>query len=201
MKQISVAIVGAGSRGRGYADYILQHPQVAKVVAVAEPDVARRNRLLKGHDVAPENIFDTYQDMLKCPKLADAVLICTQDQLHVEPTVAFAEKKYDILLEKPMAVDEEGCRQICEAVTKNGVIFGVCFVLRYSPYYRKLRELLQSGVIGELVTFRHLEKVGYWHQAHSFVRGSWRNSGESCPMLLNYQNEHNHISLIHLHIL
>ena len=184
MKPITVAIVGAGSRGHGYANYALRHPDSIKVVAVADPDDFRRNRVAREHNIAPENIFNTYQEMLERPRLADAVIIATQDQLHVEPTVAFAAKKYHILLEKPMAVTEAGCRQICDAVNAAGVVFGVCFVLRYSPYYRKLRELLQSGVIGELVTFRHIEKVGYWHQAHSFVRGNWRNSEESCPMLL-----------------
>ena len=184
MKPITVAIIGAGSRGHGYANYALCHPETIKVVAVADPDDFRRNRIVREHNIAPENVFNTYQEMLERPRLADAVIIGTQDQLHVEPTVAFAEKKYHILLEKPMATDEEGCRKICDAVNKAGIVFGVCFVLRYSPYYRKLRELLHSGVIGELVTFRHIEKVGYWHQAHSFVRGNWRNSGESCPMLL-----------------
>ena len=184
MKPITVAIIGAGSRGHGYANYALRHPDTIKVVAVADPDEFRRNRIAREHNIAPENIFNTYQEMLERPKLADAVIIGTQDKLHVEPTVAFAAKKYHILLEKPMATNEEDCRKICDAVNNAGIVFGVCFVLRYSPYYRKLRELLQSGVIGELVTFRHIEKVGYWHQAHSFVRGSWRNSSESCPMLL-----------------
>lgn len=184
MKPITVAIVGAGSRGHGYASYALRHPETIKVVAVADPDDFRRNRIVREHNIAPENIFNTYQEMLERPRLADAVIISTQDKLHVEPTVAFAAKKYHILLEKPMATTEEDCRKICDAVNEAGVVFGVCFVLRYSPYFRKLRELIHSGVIGELVTFRHIEKVGYWHQAHSFVRGNWRNSTESCPMLL-----------------
>ena len=183
-KPITVAIVGAGSRGHGYASYALHHPDTIKVVAVADPDDFRRSRVAREHNIAPENVFHTYQDMLERPRLADAVIIATQDQLHVDPTVAFAAKKYHILLEKPMAVTEADCHRICDAVNAAGIVFGVCFVLRYTPYYRKLRELLQSGVIGELITFRHIEKVGYWHQAHSFVRGNWRNTAESCPMLL-----------------
>ena len=184
MPPLTVAIVGAGSRGYGYGNYILHHPDEAKVVAVADPDDFRRNRMKKLHGIKDENCFSDFREMLSRPRLADAVIIATQDQLHVEPTVAFAKQNYHILLEKPMATDEDGCRQICDAVSKSSGIFGVCFVLRYSPYFRKLRELIHSGVIGELITFRHIEKVGYWHQAHSFVRGNWRNSTESCPMLL-----------------
>lgn len=184
MKQITVAVVGAGSRGYGYANYASAHKENIKVVAVADPDDFRRNRLASVHNIPAENVFNTYQEMLEKPRLADAVIIATQDKMHLEPVIGFAAKKYDILLEKPMATTAEECIKICEAVKDAGVIFGVCFVLRYTPYFRKLRELLHSGVIGELVTFRHLEKVGYWHQAHSFVRGNWRNSAESSPMIL-----------------
>ena len=93
MKPITVAIVGAGSRGHGYASYALRHPETIKVVAVADPDDFRRNRIVREHNIAPENIFNTYQEMLERPRLADAVIISTQDKLHVEPTVAFAAKK------------------------------------------------------------------------------------------------------------
>ena len=184
MKQVTVAIVGAGSRGHGYANYILKHPDTVKVVAVAEPIEYRRNRLAKEHNIPAENVFNTYQEMLTRPKLADAVIIATQDQMHIEPALGFAAKKYDILLEKPMAVTADECSRICQAVKEAGIIFGVCFVLRYTPHFRKMRELIQSKVVGDVVTFRHLEKVGFWHQAHSFVRGNWRNTSESCPMIL-----------------
>ena len=184
MKPVTIAIVGAGSRGTGYANYVLAHPEEAKVVAVADPDDFRRNRIAEAHNIPQENVFHTYQEMLTRPKLADAVIIATQDKMHLEPTLGFAAKKYNVLLEKPMATTAEECRSICKAVKDAGVIFGVCFVLRYTPYFRKLRELIHSGAIGELVTFRHIEKVGFWHQAHSFVRGNWRNSVESSPMIL-----------------
>ena len=184
MYPITVAIIGAGSRGRGYGNFALRNPDKMKVVAVADPDDFRRNRMVEAHNIPENNIFRDYREMLDRPRLADAVIIATQDKLHVEPTVEFAKRDYHILLEKPMAVDEAGCRKICDAVNRSKGIFGVCFVLRYSAYFRKLRELIHSGIIGELVTFRHIENVGYWHQAHSFVRGNWRNSAESCPMLL-----------------
>ena len=184
MKPITVAIVGAGSRGYGYSNYVLNHKETVKVVAVADPDEFRRNRIAATHQIPAENIFHSYQEMLTKPKLADAVIIATQDKMHLEPVLGFAAKKYAILLEKPMATTAEECIQIAKAVKDAGIIFGICFVLRYAPYFRKLREILHSGAIGELVTFRHLEKVGYWHQAHSFVRGNWRNTAESSPMIL-----------------
>ena len=83
-----------------------------------------------------------------------------------------------------MAQTEEECRKIVKAAIDNQVLFSVCHVLRYTPYTKKLKELLTSGVIGEIVTVRHLEPVAYWHQAHSFVRGNWRNKSESNFMLM-----------------
>ena len=82
---------------------------------------------------------------------------------------------YHILLEKPMAPNAADCRRIVAAAQANGVIFAVCHVLRYTTYTQKLKELVDSGRLGEIVSIQHLEPVGFWHQAHSFVRGNWRN--------------------------
>ena len=116
--------------------------------------------------------------------MADAVIICTQDAMHAEPAVAFAKKGYAILLEKPMAPNEADCRRIVEAVKANGILFAVCHVMRYTRYTQMLKQVVDSGAIGEVVSLQHLEPVGYWHQAHSFVRGNWRNEQESSFMLL-----------------
>jgi predicted dehydrogenase len=83
-----------------------------------------------------------------------------------------------------MAPDIEGCKRITKAVVENDVILSVGHVLRYTKYTQKLKELLDSGVIGDIVSLQRLEPVGYWHQAHSFVRGNWRREDESSFMLL-----------------
>ena len=113
-----------------------------------------------------------------------AVVIATQDQYHVEPAIAFAHLKFNILLEKPMAVNEEDCKRITKAVEENNVKLAVCHVLRYSIYTQKLKELLKSGLIGNIINIQHLEPVGYFHYAHSYVRGKWANENTSSPMLL-----------------
>ena len=134
--------------------------------------------------VPAEACYLDWREMATRERFADIAVIATQDRMHVEPTLAFAAKGYHILLEKPMAPDLQGCRQILQAVKQNRVQMAVCHVLRYTNYTRKLKELLQSGCIGDLVSIQHLEPVRYWHQAHSFVRGNWRNSKESSPMIL-----------------
>ena len=176
--------MGAGSRGSGYARFAAEHPDLARVVAVAEPRHTYRDPMVARHNVPADHVFADWRDAAAAPKLADAVLICTQDAMHVEPAIAFARAGYHILLEKPMATDEAGCRRIVAAVREAGVLFAVAHVSRYTPYTQRLKTILDSGAIGDLVCLQRLEPVGYWHQAHSFVRGNWRNEAESSAMLL-----------------
>jgi predicted dehydrogenase len=116
--------------------------------------------------------------------LADAVIVATQDAMHADPAVEFARQGRHLLVEKPMAPNEADCRRIVKAVKDAGVILAVGHVLRYTPYTQKVKSTIDSGSIGDVVSVEHLERVGYWHYAHSYVRGNWRNEAESSPMLL-----------------
>jgi predicted dehydrogenase len=184
MKPVTYIIIGAGSRGTGYASYALQHPNQAEVVGVAEPRDPARLRLVTDHDIPPENIYTDWREVANRERFADAVVITTQDAMHLEPAIALAQKGYHILLEKPMAPNAADCQRIVEAVKASGVILGVGHVMLYTPYTQTLKKVLDDGAIGEIVSIQHLEPVGYWHQAHSFVRGNWRNEQESSFMLL-----------------
>ena len=184
MPPVSLIIVGAGSRGMRYASYALGNPDKAKVVGVAEPREYFRTKIANEHNIPAKNVFCDWISLAKEEKFADAVIIATQDSMHTEPAVEFSKKGYDILLEKPMAPTAEECKIISESVIKHKNIFGVCHVLRYTDYTQKLKEILDEGVIGEVVSVQHLEPVGYWHQAHSFVRGNWGNEEKSTFMLL-----------------
>lgn len=184
MKPVTIAVVGAGGRGRGYAAYCLDHPEAGKVVAVAEPIQVRREGTAREHKIDPRYVVSGWKELAKKPRIADAVLICTQDRDHKAPAVAFAKRGYHILLEKPMAPTAADCKAIVKAVQNAGVILAVGHVMRYSAYFRRLKEFVDSGRIGDIVAIQHLEPVGYWHMAHSFVRGHWRNSQESSFMLL-----------------
>ena len=112
------------------------------------------------------------------------MIVATPDALHAEPAVAFAELGYYILLEKPMAPNAADCRRIVAAAEASGKLFAVCHVMRYTTYTKKVKEIIASGRLGELVSIQHLEPVGYWHQAHSYVRGNWRSERAASPMLL-----------------
>ncbi len=184
MKPVELVIIGAGDRGTVYASYASENPDVAKVVGVAEPRELYRQKMVKQHSIPSENVFSDWKDVAQRERFADAVVIATQDSLHLGPAIAFANKGYHMLLEKPMAPDEESCKKIANAALDNKILFAVAHVLRYTSYTRKLKEILDSGVIGEIISLHRLEPVGYWHQAHSFVRGNWRREDESSSMLL-----------------
>lgn len=184
MDPVTFAVIGAGSRGNGYAKYALEHPHRAEVAGVAEPREQARMRFVADHDVNPTTIFTDWREAAAQEKFADAVVITTQDAMHTEPAIAFAEKGYHLLLEKPMAPTADECRRIVDAVKANGVMLAVGHVLLYTKYTQMLKQVLDSGAIGEVVSMQRLEPVGYWHQAHSFVRGNWRNEAESSFMLM-----------------
>ncbi|MEU1723240.1 Gfo/Idh/MocA family protein [Actinomadura sp. ATCC 39365] len=179
MRKITLAVAGAGNRGQTYASWIAAHPDRAELVAVADPDPARRARLA-GPGVRE---FGDWRDLLR-ERVADAVVLATQDRLHVEPAIALARAGYALLVEKPMAPTEEECREIVAAVGETGVLLAVCHVLRYTPYTALVKQTVDSGVLGEVMSVEHLEPVGWWHHAHSYVRGPWRSERLASPMLL-----------------
>ncbi len=185
MKQVTAILIGAGQRGAdAYATYALRYPNELKFVAVAEPREDRRQEFQTLHGISEENCTSDWRELLERPKFADCVLICTQDKMHFEPLKLAAQKGYDILCEKPITPDKGELLAIRQLAMEYDGIISVAHVLRYSPFFTKIKELLAEGRIGTLMNIQHMECVGYWHMAHSFVRGNWRNSSESCPMIM-----------------
>jgi predicted dehydrogenase len=136
------------------------------------------------YGIPGDSVFSDWSDVFERAKMADAVIIATPDRDHADPAIAAAEAGYHVLLEKPMAVTEADCEAIVAAVEKADILFSVCHPIRYTAHTRALRGIVESGSIGDIASIQHLEPVGYWHQAHSFVRGNWRSEAVSAFMLL-----------------
>ncbi len=182
---IEAALLGAGGRGMfAYASYGLKRPDEIKFVAVAEPDQEKRERFAREHGIPTERTFERWEELLEQPKLCQALFICTQDADHYAPAMKALDVGYDLVLEKPMAVDPLESMAIAEKAEQLGRKLSVCHTMRYSNYFNKLKELTDSGIIGRIMTIQWTENVGHWHQAHSFVRGNWRRADESSPMIL-----------------
>lgn len=182
---VTIAIIGCGSRGLTiYADYAARHPELFKLVAVAEPREEFRRKAAQLAQLSATTVFSDWRELLQGPALAQVAVVATQDRDHVEPAHKAMELGYDVLLEKPMDITPEGCHQLVECARRNQRILIVAHVMRYTPYFQLLKRFVDSGLLGQIATLRHLEPVHFWHQAHSFVRGNWRNSQQSCPMIL-----------------
>jgi predicted dehydrogenase len=181
---VTLAVVGAGMRGEAYSRFALQNPHLAKVVAVAEPRQLQREEMAQKHGIPAQNVFCSWESFATAPRLADAAIIATQDRMHLAPMLTLAPKGYGILMEKPMSTTLADCEAIVACAKQYGNIFAVCHVLLYTDFTMRLKALLNTGIIGELISIQHLEPVGWWHQAHSFVRGNWSVENESCFMLL-----------------
>lgn len=185
MKVVSLALIGAGQRGMdSYGVQALRHPDAVRFVAVAETHPERRERFRLQHDVPTERCFSRWEDLLAQPKLADGVLVCTQDRMHFAPTMAALAAGYHVMLEKPMSPDPRECIEMAEAAGSLRRILLVCHVLRYTSFFATIKRLLDEGRIGRLISIQHNENVAFWHYAHSYVRGNWRRSDESSPMIL-----------------
>lgn len=184
-KIVRIAIAGVGSRGKNaYGLELLNMKDRAKVVAVADIDPERLALAGDAHGVPKEMRFSSAEAMLAMPKLADAMLVCTQDRQHVPHAVEALKKGYDVMMEKPISPKLEDLQEITKVARENGRRVVVCHVLRYTPFFQTIKKTIDSGVLGEVVSIQALENVRYWHQAHSFVRGNWRREEDTSPMIL-----------------
>ncbi len=184
-KPVKVAIAGLGNRGRDtYARSAKLHPDKMKIVAAADIDPEKVALTAEEYQIPKEACFASAEAMLKEEKLADVLIIATQDRQHTGHAIAALEKGYHLLLEKPVSPDLKECRKLEETAKRCGRKVVVCHVLRYTPIYQKVKELLDAKVIGDVVSIMASENVGWYHQAHSFVRGNWADSKETSPMIL-----------------
>lgn len=181
----TVAVLGAGNRGReSYGRYIREHPGKIEAVAVAEPDQDRREMFAEEHNLSPEQKFSGWRELLTEDRLAEGIIISTLDTMHVQPAVRALQKGYDILLEKPIAPNLEGIRKIYRKYQETDGTILVGHVLRYTRFFRKLKELLDSNAVGDVRFVDLIENIGFYHFAHSFVRGNWRNTDVAAPIIL-----------------
>ena len=182
---VTFAICGCGARGlEAYAPYQDRRPDEMKIVAGADVRPERLAMLQERYGVPEAMCFSSDQELLAQPRLADVMIVATQDRQHVPAALAALDKGYHVLLEKPISPSLEECRALQQKAHETGKAVVVCHVLRYTRFYSALESILRRGDIGKIETIDAVEHVAYWHQAHSFVRGNWRRSEETSPMIL-----------------
>ena len=175
-------LIGAGQRGMIYAAYAREKGH--EIAAVAEPDEAKRRIAGEAFGIPEAHRFRNGEELLEGPRLGDAAIIATMDRDHYRQAIPAMEKGYHLLLEKPISPIPEETLSIEETAVKTGRHVTVCHVLRYSPFFRELKNAAASGKIGKVITIQHNENIGNFHIAHSFVRGNWRRSEQASPLIM-----------------
>jgi len=185
MNKIKIAAIGCGNRSSVYLSIMMEHfSEKFEITALADPVEERRNLIGSFQQGGEIRYFESADDFLKEEKLADALIIATQDDFHFEPSMKALEKGYDLILEKPISNNLEEVIILAEKAEELNRKVLICHVLRYSPFYNKLKEVLDSGIAGSIISIDALEGVNPWHHAHSFVRGNWADTKKSSPMIL-----------------
>ncbi len=183
-KIISISIIGVGARGGiAYGKYIHACKDKFKIESLCDINEVRLKKYGEMFEVAEENRF-LDEDVFFEKKRSDVLLIATMDRMHVRQAVKALDLGYDLVLEKPISDDAEELKMLTAKAKEKGRMVMVCHVLRYNVMISKLKKLLDEGAIGRLISMDQTENVCYWHQAHSFVRGNWRNREQTTPMIM-----------------
>lgn len=183
MKQVKIIIVGNGERAGCYCKYAISDPDRLKIEAIVDPDERKLNEGKLLYGVPEDKLFRSVKDCVdyydKNGKTADGVLNCTMDELHYITAMPFLERGYNMLIEKPVVNNLRDLLEIKRVAEKNGCLLMVCHVLRYTPFYRGIKQVILNGEIGEIMHMETSENVGVAHSSNSYIRGKW-NSREKC---------------------
>ncbi len=183
-KPVTAIIVGAGHRAFVYSELAITNPELLKIVGVADPNPVRRKIAMEKFGFSEDMCFECAEELAKKGKLADAIINGTMDEQHIETAIPLLECGYDMLLEKPFAVNEEEAVLLRDCAKKNNSKVMICHVLRYTPFYYGIKERIVKGEIGEIINIQTTEHVSYHHLSTSYVRGKWANSKKSHTTML-----------------
>lgn len=179
VKKMWTAIVGYGNRGQVYADYSLDCPDELGIAAIIDPNEFKLQEAKKRYDLSDDRLFKTFEEFAEKHIDCDFVVNATMDRIHYETAMQILDAKYDMLMEKPIVSDEKQLMDIKRKADENGCKVFVCHVLRYTPYFRRIKQILSGGELGEIMSMEMNEHVCIAHYLTSYVRGKW-NSEENC---------------------
>ena len=186
MNKIKLAIIGAGVRGRyTYGEFIKNNNDICEVIQVVETKVGRRKKFKEIFNLSEDRVFRNIKDFFEKEKIADAVIVCSDDNTHFSIATTALDKGYDVLVEGPVANNLDKLvhlKEICE--NNKDRIFMASMPYRYSNVFLKLREIIESNKIGDLININYNSYIGYEKFVHNFVRGNWRLDNDTAPILL-----------------
>ena len=179
MKQVVAALLGAGERGQAYSNYSLSHPEELKIAAVIDIDGIRRKQAAEKYGIATDRCYSDLNVFLRDHIACDFVINATMDEMHYETACKLIDAGYSVLLEKPITGVKDELLDIRRRAEEKGVEVIVCHVLRYTPFYRTIKQIVESGKIGSIISMEMNEHVWIRHFLQAYVRGKW-NSEKKC---------------------
>ena len=181
---LTISILGLGVRGGNeYGNYIYQKRKDCRIVAICDTDKEKTSLFSKVFEVDRSNVFSD-ADVFFEQKRSDVLIIATPDNTHLRYARSALEAGYHLFLETPVSDDPVALKELSYLADKTRKVVMLANVLRYSASIKKLKELIDGGKIGQLVSVDYTENVGFWHMSHSYVRGNWRKIEDSSPMIL-----------------
>jgi predicted dehydrogenase len=170
MEQIGIGVIGCGNMGMYVVKGVLELNPRLKVVAVFDPDQRAMDKAQKDLTPSPVACSD-YQSLVKMPEV-EWVMIASWNSFHSEHAIAALEAGKHVFCQKPLATTMPDCIGMLRAWKQSGMLFNIGFTLRYSPHYRKIRELIAGGAIGRIISMEFNETLDLNHGA--FVMSNWR---------------------------
>lgn len=181
--EIKAVVVGYGNRGETYCKYAITNHDL-KIVGVVDPRSFRRELARTTFNIPEENCFETLEEFLSREKFADCVINATMDELHIATAIPILKKRYDMLLEKPITSNRDELLEIESVAKETKTKLVICHALRYTPFYRSIKEIVARGEIGKIIHIETNEAVGVAHASSAYIRGKWKNSIECGSSML-----------------
>jgi predicted dehydrogenase len=182
---LRITVIGAGIRGTSLARKLSSSEFPTQVIAVAEPDSERRSTFAQEYALPEEAQFSSWQAFADSSLVCDAVIIATMDNQHTGPAVACLQRGCHILIEKPLADTFAGCQSIVTTQKEAGLVVSVCHTLRFMDAFRRIKQIVDDGVLGQLIHIEHMEAIGHHRFTHNYVRGRWSREEDNAFLLLH----------------
>ncbi len=152
-RKLRLAIMGGGGILDQHAPGFERMADSCEVVAIAEPDRSRHDRVRKLLNNPDIKIYENYKDLYELDNI-DAVDIILPHHLHMDATIEAAKRGWHVLTEKVMARNSWECERMIEACDKAGVQLVVCHDRRYAGHWVALKKVIESGVLGRILFWK-----------------------------------------------
>ena len=179
---MNIAVIGAGNRARKYLSCL---PGGVSVSCLVEPDPLRLKQTAQKYKVPPQGRYSSAEAFFADSHDISAVIVAAPDKLHVPLSLEAVKRGWHVLVEKPVALSLEQYLELMNASFEAGVYVGVCLEMRFHPFFKRIKEIVSGGLLGDVLEIDHVEHIGPDRMAHTFVRGLWSREEEAGPIFLS----------------